>query len=295
MTGDGTTPGRPGGSRRDLITESRRGDGRQRVFHVREDGVEYLEKHHGRKRGRVRSLIRSSSAYLLFGKSWARPRGCLRTESAVIELWRREGFDVPGPPPAPVEERGEDGALRMEWIPGESLARALTGEEATPERNEEILTRLGRVTRLRHDRAIELKEPRLVMEHASLDHILVADGRLAHIDFEIVSRRRGRVGALVRREMTGFLVSLYRTSRDLHESWIGSLIRGYDHRPRMEQLCRELLAFGVVPATPLIAPFLKLTSRSRRQQRKKLVGRALERALRAPPSEARAAPRPRMS
>ena len=83
------------GMKAEVLAMSKRGDGTHRVLKVDYQGEPVVVKCYGLKGSWLQALSRQFGSRLLLGKSTYTARGRQNTERAVLELWRREGFDVP--------------------------------------------------------------------------------------------------------------------------------------------------------------------------------------------------------
>jgi len=272
-------PPEAGSSDVELLARSERGDGRHRVLKLRLDGRPAVLKCYGRKTARTRACLRQFGSLALVGKSSISPRGRRRTEAEALALWRREGFDVPrvlaeAPPPG-----FEGPGLLLEWIRGESLADLLRHRRGSPEGRRAILGRFAALLGKRHARALELREPRLLFEHPTLEHVLVEGERLVHIDLEIVFRRRRSLERIVRREIAGFLHSLAKTSGDEFPSLLDAVVEGYPDRDRLVRVLVDLRRFRAVPVSPWLEAAQCLLRSARRYRKRSGLVESLDRAL----------------
>ena len=172
------------------------------------EGKPVVLKCYGRKERPVRVALRQFGSLFIVGKSSITPGARCKTEHDVINLWRREGFDVPSLLAVPVPDPDLEPCLAMEWIPGTTLARVLLDSGVPVSRKQDLINRFTVILGRRHARAMSLKEPRLLFENPTFDHVFLSGERLVHHDFEIVFTGKRNIERLVRREIVGFLCSL---------------------------------------------------------------------------------------
>jgi len=270
--------------RAEVLAFSRRGDGGHRVLKVEHRGGPVVLKLYGLKRGRLRTVMRQFGSRVILGKSSVTARGRRETERRTLELWKREGFDVPALLDLSVPEAVGGPYLAIEWVPGPTLAHVL-GDRGTPlERKREFITAFAGVFSERHARALELREPRLIFEHPTFEHVIVSDGRLVHFDFEIVITRAWGLEDLVGREIVGFLRSLFKAAGADGPPLLDAFVDAYAGRRRLEDVRDDVLQYGTVPVMPWMrhAPLRRLVARIHRGKTagaRRAVGRALDRAL----------------
>jgi hypothetical protein len=195
-----------------LLAQSSRGDGRHLVVRAHAKGGAtgrwHVFKLFGRKRSFLRESLRDFGQRVLVGKTGVRAERRARIEQEVLELWRREGFDVPR-----VEENVAlppgvaPPVVVMEFVSGRPLDQALADPGVALAEKERLLEWLGREWARRHARAKELREPKLIQVHASLDHVIHHTGhdsargeRLVTFDFEVAWTRRHPIARLAKWE-----------------------------------------------------------------------------------------------
>jgi len=268
----------------EVLAFSRRGGGEHRVLKIEHRGEPAVLKVFGLKRSRLGTVLRQFGSRVILGKSSITARGRQATERGTLELWRREGFDVPALLDLTVPEAGMRPYLAMEFVPGPTLARALAGREVDLERKRELITTFAGVWSRRHDRALELREPRLIFEHPTFDHVIVSSDRLVHFDFEIVITRRWGLEDLVGREIAGFLRSLFKSAGANFPHLLDVLVNAYAGRRRLEGVRDDILQYGTVPVMPWMrhAPLRRQVARIHRGNKagvRRAIGEALDRAL----------------
>ena len=270
----------PGTELVEMLSTSDRGGGRQFVARLRNEHGDYVLKHYGRKRGRFRMALRQFGSLALVGKSSILPRARRRVEEETLALWRSEGFDVPAPPPFPVEVLDPKRELALEWIAGTPITDLLGPGGLDPEPRAAILIRAAEVIGRRHCRALETAEPRLLFERPTLEHLLVADERFVHFDLEIVYTKRKRVADLVQREIASFLVSIFRSSEDDFPEDVGTFCRAYPDPGRLRAVTRDIRSRGGVALGRRAGLLMRLKSKGRQARRRQLVADEVERIIR---------------
>ena len=231
----------------ETLDMSERGDGQHRVLKVDHGGTPLIIKVYGRKRGRVSTIVREILERSGGIKSSFSIPGRMQTERAVLDLWRREGFDVPKVLYADLLAHNSQPCVVMEWIDGLSMAAVLKSSDTPLTRKQELVERFASVTGKRHARALELQEVRLLTDHPTLSHILVAEDRLVHIDFEIVFTPKKDLERLVRYELGGFLYSLAKVSKMQFPVFLRTFAAAYSSPERMHQVMTKLQKSGTVP------------------------------------------------
>jgi len=265
--------------RAEVLDVSRRGDGRQRVLKVVHHGRLMVLKCYGLKRSSWRVAARLIGSHLLVHKSSVRVAARRETELEVLRLWKREHFDVPEVCPLPPLPADAPPCIAMEWIPALPATRVLEDPTRTLDEKKEIVTRFGRAWARRHARALELNEPRLLLENPTLDHVFVSLDRLVHFDFEIVFTRKNDLERLVRREIVGILWSLAKSTGDAFPVLLDVLLDAYRDHALVERTVLELKRYGGVPVLRWTAWFHRLTRWRERYASRAGFTRALESGL----------------
>jgi tRNA A-37 threonylcarbamoyl transferase component Bud32 len=262
-----------------VLAVSRRGDGRHRVLRQKKGDRFIVVKGYGRKRSRIRTWLRAFGSRVIVHKSSVSPTGRCRTERDVLALWRREGFDVPrildAEPTCPVPEP----RLVMEWIEGPLFSQVLGDVQVSLARKRSLVQRFARQWGERHARALLLKEPRLLFEHPTFDHVILCGERMVHLDFEIVFTSRHNLDRLIRRELVGFLRSMVKSSKTEFGDLLNVLVSSYPDRASLERVRDELLAFGTVPVLKWMAPLTRILKSHKRYHKRSLLIRELQRVL----------------
>lgn len=241
----------------EVLSLSKKGDGTHRVLKVVYEGKPLVLKCYGLKTGRLQAFLRQYGVRLLIGKSAYSVEGRFHTEGEVLKLWRREGFDVPELFTPQFLDDIPQPCLALEWVPGSTLASVLRSPEASLDQKQALICRFADVMGRRHRRAIETGEPRLIFEHPTFNHIIVAGERLVHFDFEIAFTLKQNVERLVRHELGGFLYAMPRSHREHSPKLLETFVGAYPHRPRMKQVLSELRQYGTVPLAGWLELFQK--------------------------------------
>lgn len=231
----------------ELLDVSSRGDGGQRVIKTANGGDPLVVKYYGLKRGRLRTLIRNFGSVFIVGKSSITAAARCRTEREVLALWRREGFRVPEVVDLPAGEERSGPCLAMKWIPGPALHKLMQVKRLSIDEKCELAARFAAECRRRHARAIELSEPRLIMTHPSLNHVIVSGDELVYIDMEIVYIRAGELEQLICREISRFLRSFAGKTGKNFVPILKSFIEAYPERRRFARIRDDMDRSGVIP------------------------------------------------
>ncbi len=259
----------------EVLAESRRGDGSHRVLKVDFPGRPVVVKCYGLKGSRLQALSRQFGSRLLLGKSSYTARGRYATERAVLELWRREGFDVPAVLDLDVLAHAGQPCLAMEFVPGGLMSKLIRSSEVPLVRKKELVARFARTAGSRHSRALELSEPGLVFKHPTFSHIIVSGERLFHFDFEQALTHTGSIERYIRHEIAGFLHALPRGDTALFSELFSSFRMGYPDRQRLDLVIAELERFGTVPLAAWLEPLDFLFMRFRRYRKMAALARRL--------------------
>lgn len=274
------------------LTVSSRGDGAHRVLKAEVGGRAVVIKLYGLKRSRLEAAVRQFGSLVLVGKSSISAADRCRTERETLELWRREGFDVPGEVAldrAVLSDIGLKGShpwLALNWVSGPIMGKMVMRDDLSLSRKEEIVAEFTKVCAARHARAIELDEPRLLCEHPTFEHVILSEGRFVFIDFEIVFTGRCRLETLIARELAGFVRSLHRMADGHLGPLLSAMVAAYPNRSRFEKVRNDFERFGAVPvfdwirSLPLAGGLARIIRGDKHDLRQKIVAE-LDRALEA--------------
>ena len=153
---------------------------------------------------------------------------------------------------------------------GVTLGQRLSA--ATPAERARLAARLGRELSLRHGRAIESGDRRLLLEHPSCDHILVDGDRFVTFDLEIAYVRGRAPETLAVREVAGFLYSAAKACGNASHASDGvveAFCEAYGSPERLQRVARYLAGGHV----PLLRRLAGRTSARRRTTRLALASR----------------------
>lgn len=267
-------------SQAEVLDVSRRGDGRQRVLKVEHEGRPLVLKCYGLKRSRMRVVARQFGSLFLVGKSSIRAEARRATELDVLRLWDEEGFgvpevyDLPGLP-------DDVPCIAMEYIPAPTVNDLLKDPARPLEVKQKIISRYAEVWSRRHARAVQLREPRLLLENPTLDHVFVHGMRMVHFDFEIVFTRTTDLERLARREIAGILWSMAKMSGSDFSPLLDAVLTAYPDHTLFEQTANDLLTYGNVPVIGWTAWLSRLTRNRERYTQRLDFARTLQQALRS--------------
>ena len=197
-----------------------------------------------------------------------------RTERAVLDLWHREGFDVPQLLSPDFLARLSQPCLAMEWVPGKTLAVVLKSPEVGLGHKQELVEKCARTMGSRHARALALQDCRLIPEHPTLQHILVSDDRLVHFDFETVFTAKVPPECAVRYELGRQLASLAKQSKEDFPLLGRAFVAVYPDRDRLKRVIDDFQTFGTVPISEWLTKFPIFFRLSKRYRKKAYAARS---------------------
>jgi hypothetical protein len=177
------------------------------------------------------------------------PRTRRRVESECLALWRKNGIRVFDTyEDVTVEGVPEGGYTLFEYVSGTLFGEFIADPERSVEQKRAMWRRFLIEWQRRHRLAIDAREPRLVHENGTLEHVLIRDDELVYFDLEMAFRSRRRVKAFVAREILSFLKSLGRNvSSGLWDTLLEETVRNYPERELLEYAYR----FGCDNPNPL--------------------------------------------
>lgn len=178
-----------------------------------------------------KQLVKSVSHLLIERKRGIGARARYETERLALEIWRREGFDVPAlldlPAPVPTPEGPY---VWLEFLPGVPLSDFIEDPDAPFDDKVRYVERLGQELARRQRRALEISEPLLIQEHASVKHVIVDGERMVHFDLEGGYRPGFDITEAATQELSGILRSLARKGECHLDAYLRALVTGYgDH------------------------------------------------------------------
>lgn len=168
------------------------------------------------------------------------PRARRRVEWECLRLWRDCGFRVFDTyDDVRVEGLPDGGYTLFEYVQGTLFEEYFSDPGRTLEDKLSLWRRFLADWQRRHRLAIERREPRLVHENGTLEHVLIDGDALLYFDLEMAYRSRRRVKEFVAREILSFLRSLGRCVAS--EEWdaiLRATVEGYEDRELIEYACR---------------------------------------------------------
>jgi len=182
-----------------------------------------------------RESLHSFGHQVFEGKRGTGFRERFRTESLALRLWATHAFDVPAILERPIPPGIPDTALWLEYCPGRTLDRVVAVPETDTSVARALVERLAGEQAERHRKAIELSEPLLIEEHASIIHILVSGDRLVTIDFENAYRHGFPVEEALWHEMAGTLRSFFRRVHGAGQQLFETYVDAYPERELLRQ------------------------------------------------------------
>ncbi len=188
-----------------------------------------------------------------------------RTERELLRVWAESGCDVPADltavHPALVHPR----VTLLEHVRGPLLGRLLAGGRPGREERDELLTRFAAAWGRRHGLAVDRGDARLVQEHGTLLHVIVADRGLVTIDLEQAFLPRRDVLPLVAKEIVAYVRSLAKGAEaDTFRADLTALVAAYPRRELLAGAVREYLD----NPHPLRRLLWRLDRRTRRDRRR---------------------------
>lgn len=105
-------------------------------------------------------------------------------ERDILELWSRHGFRVPALHDLVITELGRAPYLATEYLDHPTLQQQLRSPSLSRTEKIQLLETIFRENHLRHRKALELNEPRLVHYDPNTSNILCGNSTFCHIDFE---------------------------------------------------------------------------------------------------------------
>jgi hypothetical protein len=194
------------------------------------DGFAVLKVYYG-DRSLYQYVAKTLGNVLVCNQTSFMPKGRLRTERAVLRLWREAGFRVFDTyEDVVVEGVPEGGYMLFEYVDRPKFVNYFADDSVPLEERLETWVRFLPVWHRRHTLALERREPRLVHENGDLKHVMIMeDGSFLFFDFEMVFRSRRRVREFVGREILAFLKSLGKTVGAKH--WPVFLETTVEHYP----------------------------------------------------------------
>jgi len=137
-----------------------------------------------RRQGRLGEFLAGLSQRFVEKKRGVTAAERRATEALMLALWTAHGFDVPRLLDGPSLRGLGPHVLWMEHCPGPTLAAVLADDARPWDERCALLERVAGDQGRRHAAAVEARDPRLLQEHATLNHVLVCGERLVTFDLE---------------------------------------------------------------------------------------------------------------
>lgn len=202
--------------------------GGNQLFVTGEPGRSALLKLYRRRGPRWKETLKRLGAGLLEQRRGVTAAERCALERECLTLWKEHGFDVPAlldrPLPDGVERRT---ASWIEYCPGRLLSAVVADSHVSLEAKLRLVDRLAAVAGRRHALALARRDPRFVIENASIKHVIVSDERLVHIDLENAFHRRVDLLDALSREVSTTLRSLCRHAPGDFEALATRFVRAH--------------------------------------------------------------------
>jgi len=186
-----------------------------RVWRVDTSRGTVLQKLYAERGGWLRACGREFFSSLRGAKTGTRAAARRATEARLLALWRQHGCDAPVDLSAEHPDLAGPHTLVMQFVPGPLLSDRLRDTALPPAARAALLSAFGAAWGRRHRLALQLREPALLQEHGTLQHVIVAGGpatpRFVTFDHENAFARAGDMEAHVAKEVASVLPSLYRS------------------------------------------------------------------------------------
>jgi hypothetical protein len=186
-----------------------------RVWRVVTPRGTVLQKLYAERGSWLRAGTRDVFSGLLGAKTGTRAAARRATEARLLALWQRHGCDAPADVSAGHPDLAGEHTLVMEFVEGPLLSDRLRDAALASAARAALLAAFGGAWGRRHRLALQLREPGLLQEHGTLQHVIVAGApdapRFVTFDHENAFARAGREGAHVAKEVASVLPSLYRS------------------------------------------------------------------------------------
>jgi hypothetical protein len=184
-----------------------------RVWRVDTPAGPVLQKYYAERGSFLHAWGRELGSRLRGAKTGTRAAARRATEARLLALWREHGCAVPADLSAQHPELANERTLVLEFVEGPKLSDRLRDPALDGAPRAKLLADFAAAWGRRHRLAIERREPGLVQEHGTLEHVIVAGAagapRFVSFDHENAFRRSD-VEAHVSKEIASVLTSLYR-------------------------------------------------------------------------------------
>lgn len=214
-----------------------------RSWRVESPGGPALQKLYCERTGAVAALVREILIAVARTKTSQRPRARRATERELLALWRERGFDVPRDRTDELPQFGAPDVALFEFVEDATpLWDLLADRRVARDARDDLLRRFAAAWGRRHAEALRTNDARLVQEHGSVRHVLVAGDRLVWIDLEQAFRPRGDVRPLLAKEIAGYLRSVRKRAND--DDWprdVAAIADGHPDPRVLRAACDEYL------------------------------------------------------
>jgi|GEM_PF-295592 len=186
-----------------------------RVWRAGSPARPVLQKLYGERGGWLHAHLREFFTVLRGAKTGTRAAERRATEARVLALWRSHGCDAPAELSSEHPDLANDRTNVLEFVEGPLLDERLRDPALAEPARAALLAAFGAAWGRRHRLALELREPALLQEHATLQHVIVAGPpgapRFVTFDHENAFVRADDVAAYLAKEVASVLPSLYRS------------------------------------------------------------------------------------
>jgi len=165
-----------------------------------------------------------------------------RTERTLLAAWREAGCDVPEDvsPCHPAYVHGY--VTLLEYVDGKILGKLLASEAPSRERRDDLLRRFSAAWGMRHGRALDTNDVRLIQEHGTFLHVIVAGDRLVTLDLEQSFLPRRDLVPLIAKEIVAYLRSLAKGADPaVFRADVAAIVSTYPRRDLLDATVREYL------------------------------------------------------
>jgi hypothetical protein len=213
-----------------------------RIWRVQlEQGV-VLQKLYAERGGALHAWARELGSRLRGGKTSTLAAGRLATERRLLALWRQAGLAVPADLTGQHPDLANERTLVLEWVDGRLLSDLLVDPETPADERARLLAAFAGELSRRHRLALERSEAGLILEHAGVQHVLVAGDRLVTFDLENGFRPRADPRPLIFKELAGTVRSLARlAAEDRLGQDLEAFVGAYEPRELLEGTVRHYL------------------------------------------------------
>lgn len=190
-----------------------------------------------------------------------------RTERELLAAWRDAGCDVPADLTERYPSLVHPRVTLLEYVRGPLLLRRLSSGRLSRDERDDLLRRFAAGWGTRHGLAVDRPDARLIQEHGTFLHVMVADDRLVTIDLEQAFRPRRDVLPLVAKEIVAYVRSLAKgADQAVFRADLEAIVDGYPRRALLAAAVREYLD----SPSPVRRLLWRLDRRTRRDRKRPL-------------------------